>query len=251
MKIIESQLEKERIIKEVNILKSLNHPMIIKYRNHFESHKRLCIVMDFASGTELLNSIYIGGTLKQLINSKVKMELRFRPDEIYQLVDQLIFGVKYLHKNNIVHRDLKPDNIFLTQDLNIKFGDFGLASNLQIGEYTKIDMGTLIYMSPELIRQQEHKLEPDIWAVGCIIYEILTLTKAFNGIDPFEIQMKIANGKFDISLLNEENHCSKGLSELVQSMLTVDRKSRPDIFTIYCNYYYYYYYLNIIAYIYI
>ena len=183
-----------------------------------------------------IHSIYIGGTLKQLINSKVKMELRFRPDEIYQLVDQLIYGVKYLHKNNIVHRDLKPDNIFLTQDLNIKFGDFGLASNLQIGEYTKIDMGTLIYMAPELIRQQEHKLEPDIWAVGCIIYEILTLTKAFNGIDRLEIQTKIANGKFDINLLNEENHCSKGLSVLVQSMLTVDRKSRSDIFTISCKY---------------
>ena len=164
------------------------------------------------------------------------MKLKFRPDEIYQLIDQLLAGVKYLHGYNIIHRDLKPENIFLTQDLYIKIGDFGLASLLQIGEYTKISMGTRRYMSPEVIRNQETKLEPDIWAAGCTIYEILTLIKAFNGSDPYEISKKIVEGRYDKSLLNEGNNCSDGLSKLVQSMLTVDRKSRPDIFTIYCNY---------------
>ena len=165
------------------------------------------------------------------------MKLKFRPDEIYQLIDQLLAGVKYLHGYNIIHRDLKPENIFLTQDLYIKIGDFGLASLLQIGEYTKISMGTRRYMSPEVIRNRETKLEPDIWAAGCTIYEILTLIKAFNGSDPYEISKKIVEGRYDKSLLNEGNNCSDGLSKLVQSMLTVDRKSRPDIFTIYCNYY--------------
>ena len=164
------------------------------------------------------------------------MKLKFRPDEIYQLIDQLLAGVKYLHGYNIVHRDLKPDNIFLTQDLYLKIGDFGLASLLQIGEYTKINIGTRRYMAPEVFRNQETKLEPDIWAVGCIIYEILTLTKAFNGSDPYEISKNIVEGRYNKSLLNEGNNCSKGLSKLVQSMLIVDRKSRPDIFTIYCNY---------------
>ena len=85
----------------------------------------------------------LGGTLRQMINSKVEMQLKFQPNEICQLVDQLVFGVKYLHQNNVVHRDLKPENIFLTAKLYVKFGDFGLASVLQMGDYTNIDMGSM------------------------------------------------------------------------------------------------------------
>ena len=139
------------------------------------------------------------------------MKLKFRPEEIYQLIDQLLAGVKYLHGYNIVHRDLKPENIFLTQDLYLKIGDFGLASLLQMEEYTRINIGTRRYMAPEVFRNQKTKLEPDIWAVGCIIYEILTLTKAFNGSDPYEISKNIVEGRYKKSLLNVRNNCSKGL----------------------------------------
>ena len=178
----------------------------------------------------------LGGTLRQQINSKA--QLKFQPNEIKSLIDQLVFGVKYLHQNNVVHRDLKPDNIFLTSDRYVKFGDFGLASVLQMGDYTKIDMGSLKYMAPEIIKTQPTKFEPDIWSLGCIIYEIITLTQAFNGPIPYKIQKKIRKGRYNKDLLNEANHGSEGLSKLVQSMLTVDRKHRPDIFTISGNYLY-------------
>ena len=156
---------KERMEKEEEILRSLNNPMIIKHYNSFLEGKKLCIVMELAEGTthSLIVNYLLGGTLADLINSRQLLGSPFSLDEIYQIIDQLIYGLKYLHTKGIVHRDIKPENIFLTKELFVKFGDFGLASRLKPGAYTKIDMGSEQYVAPETLDQEPSKLEPDIW----------------------------------------------------------------------------------------
>ena len=229
--------EKERIKSELGILKQLDNPMMIKYRDSFEIKKKLYVIMELASGTQYIYIyiyIYIGGTLGDLIEARSKEKRPFNIKEIMKILDQLVFGLKYLNDENIVHRDLKPLNIFLTEDLFVKYGDFGLASQLMENEYTFIDIGSINYVAPEILKHESSKLEPDIWALGCILYEIITLQKCFTGNNQLTIMNKIANGEYEKELLIGDN-CPESLANFVCSLLIVDRKLRPDIYTIYGN----------------
>ena len=238
MKVLKLKGElKDRMQKEVEILKKLNNPMIIKYRDSYETEDKMYVIMDLATG----------GTLEDLINSRKKSQNPFTLEEIVKILDQLIFGIKYLHNENVVHRDLKPENIFLTRDQFVRFGDFGLSAKLEHGKYTVIDWGTTKYIAPETIKQMPSKLEPDIWALGCILYELITLKQAFCEEKDYDTMEKIVKGEYDRTLLCGRN-CPDSLADLVTSMLAVDRKQRPDIFQITCIIYIYIY-INIYKYI--
>ena len=173
---------------------------------------------------------YIGGTLKDLIESK-SQKIPFKIEEILNIMNQIISGIKYLHRENIVHRDIKPENIFLTSDFYIKLGDFGLSSTVNKNDYTRINICSNYYAAPEIILGREHKLEPDIWALGCVLYEMITLQKAYNGINRWYVQNMIVAGKYDVGVLMEVG-CPVVIVDLIRLMFTQDRLSRPDIFLI-------------------
>ena len=175
--------------------------------------------------------IYIGNTLRNLIDSKIGNKTKFTEDEIYLIFDQLVFGIKYLHNKDIAHRDLKPENIIISNDLLIKFGDFGLASMLKPGDYSKIDIKTTSYLAPESINSEKAKMEQDVWALGCLLFELITLNRAFQGKNLFEIMKRITEGKYLKSLLTQDV-CSESLAYLIQKIFTIDRKSRPNIYIV-------------------
>ena len=88
---------------------------------------------------------------------------------------------KFTKKIYIIHRDLKPDNIFLTGDLKVKIGDFGIAKELSnANEYAKTQVGTTLYMAPEIIKGEKYNNKVDIWSLGCIIHELCTLNQILN-----------------------------------------------------------------------
>ena len=95
------------------------------------------------------------------------------------------------------------------------------------------------YLSPEVIKSEYYKLEPDIWSLGCILYEIITLHKAFIGSNDFEVQEKIVNGNYDKNLLTAVSNCPKKLAEFVTTILNVNHKERPDIVTLNSKYIYF------------
>lgn len=96
-------------------------------------------------------------------------------------VKQILSGVQYLHNNKIIHRDLKLGNLFLNDDLQIKIGDFGLATKIEYeGERKKTLCGTPNYIAPEILNKKGHSFEVDIWSIGCIMYTLLI------GKPPFE-----------------------------------------------------------------
>ena len=94
---------------------------------------------------------------------------------------QIVNGVQYLHNNQIIHRDLKLGNLFLNESLQVKIGDFGLATKIEFdGERKKTLCGTPNYIAPEILEKKGHSFEVDIWSIGCIMYTL------FFGRPPFE-----------------------------------------------------------------
>ena len=159
--------EIKKILDLLKVLQSLDHPNIIKYNHFFEDDNNIYILL------ELNNAISF--------NDYLKKENNIENIEIKNYILQLIKGLQYLHNNKIMHRNLKLGNIYLTNNKELKIGDFDLAVKLNFeGEKRKSIKGTPLYMAPELLKEKEYSYEIDIWSLGVIIYAI------FIGKTPFE-----------------------------------------------------------------
>jgi NIMA (never in mitosis gene a)-related kinase len=211
-----SQQEKDSARQEVATLRSLSHPNIISYVDHFEEKtvSSLYIVMEYANG----------GDLKAKIDSR-RGKL-FSEAEILQLFVQLCLAIDHMHSKRMLHRDLKSQNVFLTQDGMIKLGDFGISTVLRnTHEMKKTMCGTPYYFSPELCRGERYNNKSDVWALGCILYELASLTHAFEANSMKGLVAKILKGVYpEISSTYSSN-----LRGLIKSMLNIDPKARPNV----------------------
>ncbi|KAG5860442.1 cyclin-dependent protein kinase [Encephalitozoon hellem] len=152
-------------LREISILKKLNHRNVISLVSTIHTDTLLTMVFPF-----------IDYELKKYIEMNTGMN-------VMELINQLICGVHYLHRMNVVHRDLKPQNILVTSDGVLKIADFGLSRSLEIRvpPYSS-EVVTLWYRSPELLMgSTSYKFYVDIWSLGCIIYEMITLEPLFPG----------------------------------------------------------------------
>jgi serine/threonine protein kinase len=137
------QRQREKCLREVDIMKKLNHPHIIQYIDSFIHNNELIIVTEWAEK----------GDLKKLIKEKESDDLQFDEPTIWNLMKQIASALKHMHEKRIMHRDLKPANIFISADNSLKIGDLGLGrsfSSETLEAYSKV--GTPLYMSPELIQ---------------------------------------------------------------------------------------------------
>ncbi len=193
MKIIHKDSKKiykyDTVKDEVNILKNLSHPNIIKFYDFQESVSKLYIIMELAEGESLFewiaknynNNVNINNNDDNNNNNNSNQIID--ESKIYIIIKQLLLAIHYLHLHNIIHRDIKPQNILFKRNNdinNIKLIDFGLSvKNLQnLGE-NKI-CGTWAYMSPEMLFNHKYYKPIDLWAVGIIMYQLLN-----NGQHPF------------------------------------------------------------------
>lgn len=152
-------------LREISILKKLNHRNIMNLVAIIHTDTLLTMVFPF-----------VDYELKKYIGMHAG-------ENIMGLINQLICGVHYLHSMNVVHRDLKPQNILVTKDGVLKIADFGLSRSLEIRvpPYSS-EVVTLWYRSPELLMgSTSYKFYVDIWSLGCIIYEMITLEPLFPG----------------------------------------------------------------------
>ncbi|CAE7888145.1 NEK1, partial [Symbiodinium necroappetens] len=158
-----SRKEMEDAVKEGKLLSELKHPYIVRYRESFTESGWLCILMDYCEG----------GDLTARIAEAKRGRKPLSEDQILRWFVQAIMALDYIHKKHVLHRDLKPSNFFLSKSGNLKMGDFGIAKVLACTiAVAKTQIGTPYYLSPELCQEKEYNFPSDIWAMGCILYEL-------------------------------------------------------------------------------
>ena len=207
---------------EAQILKNLNHQNIVKYFESFKDNRSFNIIMEYCENLDL----------KEFIREYKKDNNNFIDQNIiYIIVLDICLGIREIHKNNIIHRDLKPENIFISKDYKIKIGDFGISKKLNNTKHAKTqDIGTSNYMAPDLFKGKKYDNKVDIWALGCIIYELFTLKVCFNSEYYLGLINKILEGNYD--KINLEIYSSEW-QDLIDSLLQKDPKDRPDIEEVY------------------
>ena len=210
--------EQQDAIREAKILKQLNHPNIIKYRDlYIAKSNKMYIIMEYADGGDLASYILQQARRGPLPESA-----------ILDMFVQICLAVKYMHDNKIVHRDIKSGNIFLTSMGGVKLGDFGISSWLnKTNGFMKSFCGTPLYLSPEIIKKQPYNVKTDIWSLGVVLYELCTFKQPFKAHvnDQREVEKKILRRDYEPI----PRVYSSGLIDLVDSMLTIDFNRRPSI----------------------
>jgi len=150
-------------MREAEILKSLDHPKIVKIIEFRETKKALFFILEFVEGGSLYKLLKKFGDFPESLIS------------IY--VGQVLDGLSYLHGKGIVHRDIKGGNILITKDGLVKLADFGTAKSVKSNKFTVV--GTPYWMAPEIIEMSGGGTAADIWSVGCTIIELLTGTPPY------------------------------------------------------------------------
>ncbi|XP_031195762.1 serine/threonine-protein kinase Nek1 isoform X2 [Mastomys coucha] len=209
-----SDKERQESRREVAVLANMKHPNIVQYKESFEENGSLYIVMDYCEGGDLFKRINAQkGTL-------------FQEDQILDWFVQICLALKHVHDRKILHRDIKSQNIFLTKDGTVQLGDFGIARVLNSTvELARTCIGTPYYLSPEICENKPYNNKSDIWALGCVLYELCTLKHAFEAGNMKNLVLKIISGSFPpVSL-----HYSYDLRSLLSQLFKRNPRDRPSV----------------------
>ncbi|VDP70918.1 unnamed protein product [Echinostoma caproni] len=205
--------ERKAALLECKLLSELKHPNIVPYKESFIQSGFLYIAMGYCEGGDL-------STRLKLQNGRLLAERC-----LVEWFIQIAIALQHMHSRNILHRDLKTQNIFLTRNDIIKVGDLGIARVLDSASAMATTMiGTPYYMSPELFANKPYNHKSDIWALGCVLYEMSTLKHAFNARSFNALSYKILSGK-----IPEMPNCySPELLDIVRAMLHQKPEKRPS-----------------------
>ncbi|XP_061331212.1 serine/threonine-protein kinase Nek1 isoform X7 [Pezoporus flaviventris] len=209
-----SNKEREESRREVAVLANMKHPNIVLYRESFEENGCLYIVMDYCEGGDLFKKI------------NAQKGILFSEDQILDWFVQICLALKHIHDRKILHRDIKSQNIFLTKDGTIQLGDFGIARVLNsTAELARTCIGTPYYLSPEICQNKPYNNKSDIWALGCVLYEMCTLKHAFEAGNMKNLVLKIISGPFP----PVSTHYSYDLRNLLSQLFKRNPRNRPSV----------------------
>ena len=205
---------KQKLISEIKIHKSLHHPQIDAFEHYFEDTENVYILLEMCQN--------------QTMNELLKRRKRLTEIEVQCYMVQLIKALKYLHSHRVIHRDLKLGNLFLTDKMELKVGDFGLATKLDFeGEKKRTVCGTPNYIAPEILDGKSgHSYEVDIWSLGVIIYTLII------GKPPFETQdvkTTYKRIKMNAYTFPENAVISEAAKALIVEILVTDPLKRPSL----------------------
>ena len=205
---------KQKLISEIKIHKSLHHPQIVAFEHYFEDTENVYILLEMCQN--------------QTLNELLKRRKRLTEIEVQCYIVQLIKALKYLHSHRVIHRDLKLGNLFLTEKMELKVGDFGLATKLDFeGERKRTVCGTPNYIAPEILDGKTgHSYEVDIWSLGVIIYTLII------GKPPFEtrdVKTTYKRIKMNAYTFPESAIISEAAKNLISQILVLDPAKRPTL----------------------
>ncbi|GMH77876.1 hypothetical protein TrST_g12464 [Triparma strigata] len=206
--------DREALLDEIDILRTMKHAGIITLKDHFEEEKFHYLVLESMEGGELFDRI----VAKQFYN-----ELDAR-DCIRTILDAL----HYIHMNKIAHRDLKPENLLLRSkdnDTDVKIADFGFAKKCSKQKCLKTQCGTPGYVAPEILKGKKYDYAADMWSIGVIMYIIIGGYPPFYEPNQKELFRKIKEGEYEF---HPEfwNQVSSDAKDLIKRCLTVNPDER-------------------------
>ncbi|KAL5268413.1 hypothetical protein ACHWQZ_G002320 [Mnemiopsis leidyi] len=201
--------EYRKVCNEIEIHKNIQHPSIVKMYGWFEDANFMYLVLEKCCHGDLHHF------LKRRGNPLPEVEAR-------ELFAQLVEGVIYLHNNNIVHRDISLNNLLLTKDMSLKLADFGMAKRLSGPQDTHRTMcGTPNFMSPETLSNAGRGFMADCWALGVVLFHLLTGELPFEDTGVNEILRRVKSGKFHIP-----SNVSVDARSLIGLLLQADPRNR-------------------------
>jgi len=203
--------QKEKMSQEIRLHKGVSHAHLVKLFSYFEDSNFVYIVLELCRKRSLME-------LHKRRKAVTEPESRY-------FVHQILLGCKYLHDNKIIHRDLKLGNVFLNDSMEVKIGDFGLATKVDYaGERKKTLCGTPNYIAPEVLGKKGHSYEVDVWSIGCILYTLLV------GKPPFETQtLKDTYSRIKKNEYHIPSRIGPLARNLIQRLLQHEPASRPSV----------------------
>ena len=208
----------ESVKNEADILSSLTNKYIVKYFENFKMGQNIYIVMEYCERGDLC-------TYMSKRKKNKKQNYFFSEDFIWKLFIQISIGLYHIHSKKILHRDIKTLNIFLTKELNGKIGDLGVAKTLEGTDHAMTFIGTPYYVSPEMCQNKPYNEKSDIWALGCILYELITFCHPFTASNQAALFLKILYGNY----VPLPERTSKDLVNMVKFILQKNYIKRPTM----------------------
>lgn len=205
-------------LREIQLLRKLNHPNIIRLIEYFFSNNELYIALEYADA----------GDLSKMLDYFRKKKCYLGENVVWKFFCQVCDGLAYMHSERVMHRDIKPANILINRDGTVKLADFGLSLLLSsTTDNAQSFVGTPYYMAPERLMETQYNFKADIWSMGCLLYELVTLYPPF--FEPKQsLQMlfyKINNLKYKEIDVN----CSPEINYIVCNCLVIESDKRIDI----------------------
>ena len=196
---------------EIEILKQLDHPNIVKLIDVFEDSRHWCLVMELMLGGELFDQI-------------LKID-QFSEYDAREIVKSIIGAIGYCHEQGIAHRDIKPENLLLTsKDLStsaVKIADFGLARLLDESTLCSTTCGTPGYVAPEILQQKPYRFPCDYWSIGVVAFILLSGTPPFYEEDNFALFEAIKDCRYDFEV-ETWNNVSNEAKDFISRILVAD-----------------------------
>uniref|UniRef100_F6VL54 Protein kinase domain-containing protein n=1 Tax=Ciona intestinalis TaxID=7719 RepID=F6VL54_CIOIN len=212
--------EIDEIVRELSIIREqLRHPNVVRYYSTFQENDKLYIEMELIEGA----------SLQDYFNSlKEKKEPGMGEIRLWRVFIQMCLALRYLHcDKRIVHRDLSPNNVMLGENDKVTITDFGLAKQKPDSSKMMSVVGTILYSCPEIIKNEPYNEKADIWALGCILYQMATLDPPFLTSNMLSLAKNICDGEFPP--IPDDGTYTKLVNKTVSCCLTVEPSERPDI----------------------
>ncbi|XP_052044319.1 serine/threonine-protein kinase SIK2 isoform X4 [Apodemus sylvaticus] len=201
----------EKIYREVQIMKMLDHPHIIKLYQVMETKSMLYLVTEYAKNGEIFDYLANHGRLNE--------------SEARRKFWQILSAVDYCHGRKVVHRDLKAENLLLDNNMNIKIADFGFGNFFKTGELLATWCGSPPYAAPEVFEGQQYEgPQLDIWSMGVVLYVLVCGALPFDGPTLPILRQRVLEGRFRIPYFMSED-----CEHLIRRMLVLDPSKRLSI----------------------
>jgi NIMA (never in mitosis gene a)-related kinase len=207
--------ETKAIKNEAKLLSLLSSKYVVKYYDSFEINNNLYIVMEYCEG----------GDLYTYIANIKKKNTQLNETFIWKTFIKISLGLYHIHKKKILHRDLKSLNIFLTKNNEAKIGDFGVSRVMQNTQFASTVIGTPLYLSPEICEERPYNEKSDVWALGCILYEMVALRPPFTAKSQPALYLKILKGKYDPL----PQKVSDDIKTITYKLLEINYRKRPNM----------------------